>query len=159
MLRFGKLPKEPCADAGYGSEENYKLMEENAMEAYVKYSCFHKERKRSFKNGPFRQENLYYNPRGDCPVCPMGQRMRLTGEKTATSEHGMGSKASCCRAINCEVCPLKGLCTGAKGNRIIEVTRRPVQYKQEAGENVCFPNGGAGIERKGPSNRKPSLGR
>jgi hypothetical protein len=40
MLRFGKLTKEVCADTGYGSEENYRLMEENAIEAYVKYGYF-----------------------------------------------------------------------------------------------------------------------
>jgi hypothetical protein len=28
MLRFGKLPEVVCTDAGYGSEENYSLMEE-----------------------------------------------------------------------------------------------------------------------------------
>jgi hypothetical protein len=41
MLRFDQLPPEVCADAGYGSEENYCLMEENAIDAYVKYSYFH----------------------------------------------------------------------------------------------------------------------
>jgi hypothetical protein len=43
MLRFSQLPQEVCADAGYGSEENCRLMEENGIEAYVKYNYFHKE--------------------------------------------------------------------------------------------------------------------
>jgi hypothetical protein len=50
MLRFGKLPEVVCPDAGYGSEENYSLMEENGIETYVKYNYFHKEQKRSYKN-------------------------------------------------------------------------------------------------------------
>jgi len=54
MLRFGKLPEVVCADAGYGSEENYSLIDKNGIEAYVKYNYFHKEQKRSLKNDPFR---------------------------------------------------------------------------------------------------------
>jgi hypothetical protein len=111
-------------------------MEESGMEAYVKYNYFHKEQKRSFKNDPFRQENLYYNPQGDYLVCPMGQRMHLMGKKTATNEHGFESKVSRYQAINCEGCPLKGLCTKAKGNRIIEVNHQLVQYKQQARERL-----------------------
>jgi transposase len=141
LLRFDKLPKELCADAGYGSEENYFLMEESGIEAYVKYNYFHKEQKRSFKNDPFRQENLYYNPQGDCLVCPMGQRMHLIGEKTAPRVCGMESIISRYQAINCDGCPLKGLCTKAKGYRIIEVNHRLVQYKQKARERLLSEQG------------------
>jgi len=38
--RYDRLPKEGCADAGYGSEENYEYMEANAIESFVKYSSF-----------------------------------------------------------------------------------------------------------------------
>ena len=34
------------ADSGYGSEENYRFMSENGMEAYVKYNYFHMEQRR-----------------------------------------------------------------------------------------------------------------
>lgn len=39
--RLGKLTTEPCADAGYGSEENYKLLVDNDIKAFVKYNQFH----------------------------------------------------------------------------------------------------------------------
>ena len=48
--RYDRLPKESCADAGYGSEENYSFMDANDMEAYVKYNYFHKEQKKPFKD-------------------------------------------------------------------------------------------------------------
>ena len=32
-------------NSGYGSEENYRFMEENGIEAYVKYNFFHKEQR------------------------------------------------------------------------------------------------------------------
>ena len=41
--RYGHMPKECCADAGYGSEENNSFMEACDTEAFVKYNFFHKE--------------------------------------------------------------------------------------------------------------------
>ena len=32
-MRYNLQPKEACADAGYGSEENYAYMEANGTEA------------------------------------------------------------------------------------------------------------------------------
>jgi len=60
---YGRFPEKAIADAGYGSEENFEFMEQNQIEGFVKYSYFHKEQKRSFKNNPFLSENLYYNPK------------------------------------------------------------------------------------------------
>src|SRR5690606_27169218 len=49
------------ADAGYGSEENYEMLESKGIEGYVKYNYFHKEQKRAQKNNPFLPQNLYYH--------------------------------------------------------------------------------------------------
>ena len=43
MERYHHLPSIAVADAGYGSEENYRFMEEAGIEAYVKYNRFHIE--------------------------------------------------------------------------------------------------------------------
>ena len=40
---YGKLTRQEVADSGYESEENYCFMEENGVEAFVKYKMFHKE--------------------------------------------------------------------------------------------------------------------
>ncbi len=39
---YGKQSKEVVADSGYGSEENYEMLENNNITAYVKYNYFHK---------------------------------------------------------------------------------------------------------------------
>ncbi len=39
--RYDRLAHTVVADSGYGSEENYRFMSENGMEAYVKYNYFH----------------------------------------------------------------------------------------------------------------------
>ena len=43
LSRYGYLPSVAVADAGYGSEENYRFMDDAGMEAYVKYNRFHIE--------------------------------------------------------------------------------------------------------------------
>lgn len=72
---YNKQSKTVVADAEYGSEQNYEFMEENHMDAYVKYNYFYKEQKRSWKKNPFAQYNLYYNKEKDYFVCPMGGHM------------------------------------------------------------------------------------
>ena len=66
------------ADAGYGSEENYKYLESENIEAFVKYNYFHKEQKSKGKiksKEVFRSQHLYYDKKGDYFVCPMGQKI------------------------------------------------------------------------------------
>ena len=118
---LGRLPKKLCADAGYGSEENYKLLENNNIEAFVKYNYFHKEQKKAFKNKPFLQENLYYNEERDFFVCPMGQRMNYIGSRKIKSGNDFVSNLSSYQAQNCTGCPLRGSCHKSKKNRVIQV--------------------------------------
>ena len=141
MARFGRLPQRLCADSGYGSEENYHMLQKNNIEAFVKYNYFHKEQKRSFKNDAFRQENLYYNEQEDYVVCPMGQHMRYIGDKAPVNEHGFRSTVKRYQAVNCQGCPLRGECTKAKGNRIIEINHRLVAYKKKARELLLSEEG------------------
>ena len=66
--RYRHMPKECCADSGYGSEENYSFMEASGIEAYVKYNYFHREQKRDFRQDIFRMENLYYSAWRTCTI-------------------------------------------------------------------------------------------
>jgi transposase len=74
---LGQVPDALVADAGYGSEENYEYLENEGIEAYVKFNYFHKEQEKKWKENPAKLENLYYNEQQDCYYCPMGQRMPL----------------------------------------------------------------------------------
>ena len=70
--RYGHFASVVIADSGYGSEENYRYMEENDMEAYVKYNRFHIEHRMHHTPNPFSEEGMYYNKEKDFYVCPMG---------------------------------------------------------------------------------------
>jgi hypothetical protein len=140
--RYDRLPKEGCADAGYGSEENYEYMEANAIEAFVKYNYFHKEQKKSFKDDIFRIENLYYNKEGDYFVCPMGQHMERVGTRHNKTEKGYRTMNAVYRAQRCEGCPLRWGCYKRRqGNREIEANHRLMDYKQRARERLTSEKG------------------
>jgi len=73
--KYTKQSKQVVTDSGYGSEENYGMLQSNGIEAFVKFNYFHKEQKRSFKNDPFRIQNLFYNQEKDFIVFTIGHRM------------------------------------------------------------------------------------
>ena len=141
--RYGHMPKECCADAGYGSEENYTFMEANGIEAYVKYNYFHKEQRQAFKDDIFRIENLYYNAADDdYYVCPMGQRMDRAGTRHDKTEGGHDTQKAVYRAQDCEGCPLRWGCYKKRqGNREIEVNHRLMGYKEQARDRLTSEKG------------------
>jgi len=139
--RYGIQSSTVVADSGYGSEMNYEWMENNDIEAYVKYNMFHAEDKRKSRNNPFLVQNLYYNADDDYYVCPRGQHLEHIGDEQKTSELGYVSTISKYRAQNCAGCPFRGLCHKAKGNRVIEVNHKADEYRAKAKERLTSEEG------------------
>lgn len=138
---YKKQSAEVVADAGYGSEENYEMLENKEVEAYVKYNYFHKEQKKKTKNDPFLSANLFYNREQDFYVCPMGQRMEKTGNGKRISSNGYESQVSYYQAKRCDGCPLRGLCHKALGERKIEVNHRLNELREQARANLMSEKG------------------
>ena len=142
LNRYGHLPSVAVADSGYGSEENYRFMDEAGMEAYVKYNRFHIEQRPRYKPNPFHHDNFHYNADEDYYVCPMGQHMRRIGTAHSKTASGYRSENARYRAQNCKGCPLRCLCYKAKGDqRIIEVNHRLNEYKRKARELLTSEEG------------------
>ena len=133
---LGQLPESNCADAGYGSEENYQYLEEEKVEAFVKYNYFHKEKSKKWQEDPFRVQNLYYNPEKNCYYCPMGQPMTFDGQYTKPTKTGFKQELHRYTARNCQGCPLRGQCHKGKSNRTIEVNHRLNAHRKKAREKL-----------------------
>src|SRR5678815_4644173 len=119
---YHQLPANLTADAGYGSEENYALLESGKVTACVKYNTFDREQSELLQSKkPFTTDKLYYNKQQDCYYCPMGQQMNNTGTSVKITSTGFKQTIIRYEARNCEGCPLRGVCYKAKGNRVIEV--------------------------------------
>lgn len=133
--------EEVVADAGYGSEQNYELMEGKGIVPYVKYNYFHMEQKRKQQSNPFLVQNLFYNAQEDFLVCPAGQKLTLWKQAERTSTNGYVSQVSIYRAQRCEGCPMRGQCHKAEGNRTIEINHRLNQLKAQAKERLLSDKG------------------
>lgn len=134
---YNQKPRVIVADAGYGSEENYTYLENNKIEAYIKYNTFDNERKKTAKDKkPFTTEKLYYNKERDCYYCPMGQPMKRIGETIKKSENHYERHLVKYQAINCEGCSIRGVCHKQEGNRIIEVSHMGNYLKKKAKEKL-----------------------
>ena len=138
---YGKQSRVVVADAGYGSEQNYELMENAGIDAYVKYNYFHKEQKRAWKKDAFAVHNLYYNTQEDYYVCPMGQHLSYIGERRNKSDLGYISSLKLYQACNCQGCPLRCKCHKSKNNRIIEINEKLNLYRQKARERLLSEEG------------------
>lgn len=132
--RYGFNPSICTADAGYGSEENYAYLEQNSIEAFVKYSLFHKETKQeSKKKRAFGLlENLHYDAGADRYICPMGQPMEASGESTRKTSTGFLQHLSHYQAKNCKGCPLAGSCKAGKDGKVLQVNRNLQNHKHKA---------------------------
>lgn len=143
---FKSSPKVVTADAGYGSQENYTLLEGKKIAAYVKYGLFDKQQNENYNaKRPFSADKLFYNPKKDCYICPMGQQMDYIGDSKRKTSTGFEQTSRMYQAKNCYGCPLNGACHKSKGNRIIEINVELERQKKKAYELLNSPEG---IERR-----------
>nr|WP_246120286.1 transposase [Cohnella terricola] len=74
--QLGKLPGIIIADAGYGGEENYEYLDQNEIEAIIKYSTYHREKSKVWQKDISKIDNWtsnrYYRSASceDCPFKP-----------------------------------------------------------------------------------------
>lgn len=137
---YGRSPEKLTADAGYGSEENYTFLEEQGIEAFVKYNYFDRERREKMRN-PFHVDNLHYDLEQDIVTCPAGQSMHYIGDTHRRSGSGYLQTYRMYQAMNCEGCPMRGPCHKAEGNRIIQRSPKLVRYKQQVRELLTSEEG------------------
>jgi len=139
--RWGKLPGTIVADAGYGSEENYVYLEGERVGSYVKYNYFHKEKKRKYREDPFRAEHLEYEAENDRYRCPSGRWLSYTGHKTRVSDTGFKQEYRVYTCEDCRWCRSRLLCHTSKYNRTIEINTRLNELRAKARANLDSEKG------------------
>lgn len=133
------VPQTLTADAGYGSEQNYETLQQQGIEAYVKYNYFDKEQQG--KVSEFAGERLHYNAEQDYIVCPMGQHMQNIGSYKQNNKSGFEQTITRYQAKNCDGCPMHGVCHKSKTNRIVELNHNLIRLKQQAAEKLRSQEG------------------
>lgn len=138
---YHKQSKKVVADSGYGSQQNYQWMEDNEIEAFVKYNYFHKEQKRSFKKNIYHTANLAYDANSDSFTCPAGKTMTNIGKFKRVSDLGYESEVNHYKTKSCKECPLKEMCYKGDGDRIIEVNHTLKAFKHKIKEKLLSEEG------------------
>jgi transposase len=155
--QYGRLPEKITADAGYGSQENYTFLENNKVEAFVKYNYFHQEQRSKKTDEPGKTENLFYNREQDCFYCPMGQQMKNIGTHKKKTDAGFEQEYTRYQARNCEGCPLRAVCNKNKGNRVIDINHELIRLRTKARE-LLLSDEGVRHRKQRPADVEPVFG-
>lgn len=138
---YGRYPKYPTADAGYGSFNNYLFCEEHGMEKFMKFTMFEKETKdHKYKENPYRSVNFKFDEDGDL-VCPNNKKFKLKCNRAVRgNKYGRTEEVYVCES--CEGCSHKEkCCPKTKGNRTIQMNRELTAMHEEVIENLCSIHG------------------
>lgn len=133
---FDIYPKRVCADAGYGSLDNYRFLNENEIENYVKHKSF--EGNVSGSN----PDRYYLNEDGTITCLN-----NLTGNKVdIPNRHPKSANATFYKIDGCNDCPFRLYCKRYmnykdEDYKIFEVQEEITFYKQEAFNNLLTPKG------------------
>lgn len=137
-------PVRIIADAGFGTEENYELVEQLGMENLMKFSSFHAEEKKSYSSKIFLKENFPYDPETDTYTCPNEQSLVFLKSYNSTHQRtGYRSFIKEYECVSCKGCPFYQQCCKSEKdtNRSIQINEKLEKYKQQARENLKSESG------------------
>ena len=132
---YGKYPKYPVADAGYGSFNNYLYCEEYGMKKYMKFTMFKKETEdKKYRDVPYRAVNFSINENGN-PICPNGKEFKyLYSRPVRGNKYGRTEELYQCE--DCAACPHKEKCCKCEGNRIVRLNEELTGFHKEVLGNL-----------------------
>lgn len=141
------------ADAGYGSEENYVLLANGKIRAYVKHNQFDREQRGKEKDW-FKSDNLEYDKSKDIVYCPIGEPMKNIGTSIRNTDNGFKQTLTNYQAIKCKACPVRDVCHSQKGNRIVGINHRLRKLKRKA-NTLLTSEEGLRHRKKRPADIEP----
>jgi transposase len=130
--RPGTSPRAAMADAGRGSEENYRRLENGKAAAGIKHGMRRKERGRKWKEDIWETENRPYDQQERHYVCPNGKRLVCRGSAERKTDAGRPITIDRHECESCEYCRPKKPCARAKGNRRTERNENRLRLKRKA---------------------------
>lgn len=131
-----------CADAGYGSEENYTYLEGCQIAAYVKYPLWYQEKSGELAKKKFRRENWVYEESSDTYTCPNDQKLVFAEQKEIVGTNGYKRTVRLYKCQNCDGCPFAGECNKSEENvRSVQHSPKGEEYKARAKELLATEKG------------------
>lgn len=137
-------PKTIIADAGFGTEQNYEMLEKKDMESFVKFPSFGAEQKKSYKDDIFHKDHFSYDSLTDTYQCPDNRKLVLKRSfKSEVKRDGYQADLKEYTCESCHGCPFQKQCCNSDNekDRSITVSRKLEKYKQEARQKLNSEEG------------------
>jgi transposase len=139
---WGKVPERVIADAGYGSHENYEMLAEKKVEAYVKYGMFDKDRQyRKSASRKYGSDTWEYVKEKDCYICPEGEELKYFGSATNKTDAGYEQTLRMYKCTSCEACSQRILCAKGRRERQVQRNEKLLELQRMARERLMSENG------------------
>jgi transposase len=149
---LGKVPPVWIADAGYGCEENYQILEAEGITSYVKYRTFEREnskRRKQTEKEKYRVQQFKYDERMDAFRCPENKQLVYEKKEYERSATGYVSEKRVYRCQDCEGCAVREKCTSSKYGRTIRFSPKLERLKRAAFERLTTAEGKKMRSRRG----------
>lgn len=138
----GHEPASIIADSIFGTQENYTLLDDREIAAYMQFPLYHKEQGRQYRNNPFYKDNFPYDPGTDTYTCPNNKTLRFRYVSTDRNKNGYISFSRLYECEDCSNCPFAAPCKKqSASNRTIKVNTTLEHYKEQARQNLKSKQG------------------
>lgn len=133
------------ADAGYGSEENYDLLQAKGFTAYVKYPLWYQELTGQLSKRLFAAQNWHFDAEQDYYLCPNQQKLCFSEEVLKLTSNGYQRRLRIYKSETCRGCPFFEQCRGPNArpdtNRWVQRSEKLEAYKQEVKQRLVSEQG------------------
>lgn len=133
---YGLFPKRICADAGYGTLDNYRYLHQHHIENYVKHPSWE-------GNKSARNPDAFYLNEDDSITCLNGC---VGYEVNLAYRHPKKSEAVFYKIEGCQHCNWMPYCKRFMGRqddnfKVFEIVKDLERYKYQSQANLCSPKG------------------
>ena len=133
------------ADAGYGSEENYELLQTKGITSYIKYPFWYQEYTGQILKQPFVSQNWYFDVQQDYYVCPNQTKILFKEEVIKTTLNGYDRQLRIYESEGCAGCKFFKQCRSPKAqpdsNRTIQRSVKLENFKDQARKRLASEQG------------------
>jgi transposase len=121
------------ADPGYGSRENFEILEAREQDYVIPYMSHRHESKRKYKNNHCTIEK--FEVLEDYAICPNGERLEFIYEQKTVSPSGFETVKRIFGKEGCANCPFVNECTNGKDKKTIYYDKKWIERKAKEREN------------------------
>lgn len=121
------------ADPGYGSRENYEMLESKEQDYVIPYMSHRHESKRKYKNNPCTIDK--FDIKKDYAICPIGAKLDFLREQKTVSPTGFETVKRIFQKTGCSGCPYVDQCTKGKDTKTLHYDKAWIERKNKERQN------------------------